>query len=108
MNIIDRTKEIGMMRCLGSRSKDVWTIFCTEGVFLSLTGFLIGIPFGYIYANLIIDMVADIMALHVTLVFPLQYVFWGFIITLIGTIVIIQGPLWRATRIKPGDALRYE
>jgi putative ABC transport system permease protein len=108
MNIMDRTKEIGMMRCLGSRSKDIWSMFCSEGIFLSLSGFVIGIPIGYFLGTLIVDMVAGIMGLHIVFAFPLQYIFWGFLVTLFGTMVIIQLPLWRATKILPGDALRYQ
>jgi putative ABC transport system permease protein len=108
MNVIDRTKEIGMMRCIGSKSKDVWTIFCVEGVFLSLAGWLAGIPVAFLIANVITKMAADSMKLRLILEFPLIYVAYSFLIVLIGTIVIIQVPLLRATRLRPGDALRYQ
>lgn len=108
MNVIDRTKEIGMMRCIGSKSKNIWSMFCIEGIFLSLIGWIIGIPVGYIIANIVTEMVADAMKLRMILYFPYQYIVYSFLIALIGTIVIIQAPLLRATRLKPGDALRYQ
>ncbi|UCE38506.1 MAG: FtsX-like permease family protein [Thermoplasmata archaeon] len=108
MNVIDRTKEIGMMRCIGSKSKNIWTMFCVEGVFLSIIGWVIGIPVGYILSYILTEMVADAMKLQMVLYFPYQYILYSFLIALIGTILIIQAPLLRATKLKPGDALRYE
>ena len=40
--------------------------------------------------------------------FPLEFVFWSFLFTIIGTVVVILAPVTRAARFKPGDALRYE
>jgi putative ABC transport system permease protein len=108
MNVIDRTKEIGMMRCIGSKSKNIWAMFCIEGVFLTLIGWVIGIPVGYIISYILTEMVADAMKLQILLHFPFQYIVYSFLIALIGTIVIIQAPLLRAARLKPGDALRYQ
>ena len=108
MNVIDRTKEIGMMRCIGSKSTNIWTMFCIEGLFLSLIGWVIGIPVGYLISYILTEMVADAMKLQIILHFPFQYIAYSFLIALIGTIVIIQAPLLRATRLKPGDALRYQ
>jgi putative ABC transport system permease protein len=108
MNVIDRIKEIGMMRCIGSKSTDIWTMFCVEGLFLSIIGWIIGIPVGYLISYILTVMVADAMKLQIFLHFPYQYVVYSFLIAMIGTIVIIQAPLLRATRLKPGDALRYQ
>jgi putative ABC transport system permease protein len=108
MNVIDRTKEIGMMRCIGSKSTNIWTMFCIEGLFLSLIGWVIGIPVGYLISYILTEMVADAMKLQIILHFPFQYIAYSFLIALIGTIVIIQAPLLRATKLKPGDALRYQ
>ncbi|UCE74803.1 MAG: ABC transporter permease, partial [Methanomassiliicoccales archaeon] len=108
MNVIDRIKEIGMMRCIGSKSTNIWAMFCIEGVFLSIIGWVIGIPVGYIISYILTEMVADAMKLQIYLHFPLQYIAYSFLIALIGTIAIIQAPLLRAIRLKPGDALRYQ
>jgi len=44
MNVIERTKEIGMLRCVGSSSLSVRSVFGTEGMVLALVGWGIGIP----------------------------------------------------------------
>jgi putative ABC transport system permease protein len=108
MNVIERTKEIGMMRCLGSSSSNVRSMFATEGLMLSFIGWGIGIPVGYGVARLLNYMVEDLMHVEITFLFQIQFVLAALLITLIITAIIIQPPLWRATHFKPGDALRYE
>jgi putative ABC transport system permease protein len=108
MNIIDRTREIGMMRCLGSRARDIRRMFSSEGALLSLLGWLVGVPLGLLIANVVTEVVADQMKLRIPLEFPLGFVLWSFVVAMVGTVVITQAPLLRATRLRPGDALRYQ
>jgi putative ABC transport system permease protein len=108
MNILDRTREIGMLRCIGSKARDLRTVFSTEGAFLALVGFIIGIPLGFLIAVIIQVNVTSAMNLELPLYFAWGFIPWAFLITIVGTIIIIQAPLLRATRFKPGDALRYQ
>jgi putative ABC transport system permease protein len=108
MNILDRTKEIGMLRCIGSKARDLRRVFSTEAAFLAFVGLVIGMPLGYVIAEIIGYSVANSMNLEMTVFYAWDFIPWAFIITIIGTIVIIQAPLLRATRFKPGDALRYQ
>jgi putative ABC transport system permease protein len=108
MNILDRTREIGMMRCLGSSARDIRNMFSSEGIFMSLAGWAIGLPMGFIIANICCTTFGSLMNLVLPLVFPLIYIPVSLVIALLGTIMIIQTPLLRATRLKPGDALRYQ
>ncbi len=39
-NIFERTREIGVLRCIGARARDVRRIFGTEGVALAVAGWL--------------------------------------------------------------------
>jgi putative ABC transport system permease protein len=108
MNILDRTKEIGMMRCIGSKARDLRRVFSTEAAFLAFVGLLIGIPLGYVIGIIVGYNVGNSMNLEIALIYAWDFIPWAFIITIIGTLVIIQMPLLRATRFKPGDALRYQ
>ena len=46
MNVLERTREIGVHRCIGARDRDLRRIFATEGLTLALRGWLLGIPIG--------------------------------------------------------------
>jgi len=108
MNILDRTKEIGMLRCIGAKAKDIRAVFGSEGVFLSTIGWIIGVPIGYGLTQYIYGWVEDTMKITLPEMFPVKFVLWSFLFTVIGTFVVILAPIMRAARLKPGDALRYE
>ncbi len=108
MNVIERTKEIGMMRCIGSSSWSIRAVFGVEGLTLAFLGWVFGIPFGHLVAVFLNRMTLEIMSID----FPLVYPWWLFplagVVTLGLTLFVIQPPLWRAVNFKPGDALRYQ
>ncbi|MGA1873851.1 MAG: ABC transporter permease [Thermoplasmatota archaeon] len=108
MNILERTREIGMMRCLGSRSSHIRRMFGTEGVTLALLGGLIGIPLGYGVTQFLNWIMFNILNLEMDVLFPVTFVMIALGVTVALTLVIIQFPLHRAARFRPGDALRYQ
>jgi ABC-type lipoprotein release transport system permease subunit len=108
MNVIERTKEVGMMRCLGSRSGHIRSVFAVEGLTLGAIGWVVGIPIGYLIGSFLNYQIYNLMQLDMTYLFPLNYIFMSFLLTMAISMVIIQPPLWRATHLRPGDALRYE
>ena len=61
MSIIERTREIGILRCIGARARDVRRIFATEGVALALAGWLLGIPLGYALDRLLVWLVWEVV-----------------------------------------------
>lgn len=108
MNVVERTKEIGMLRCIGSSSRSIRSVFGTEGLVITLFGWAAGIPTGYFVGVYLNQMIYELMHLEITFVFPVEYVLISLILTLVMTLLVIQPSLWRATHLKPGDALRYE
>jgi putative ABC transport system permease protein len=108
MNVIERTKEIGMLRCLGSRSRSIRSVFGVEGLVIALFGWTVGIPVGFLVGTFINQMIYDLMHMEMAFIFPTEYILISLVLTLIMTLVVIQPALWRATHLKPGDALRYE
>jgi putative ABC transport system permease protein len=108
MNILERTREIGMMRCLGSRSSHIRRTFGTEGLVLALGGGLMGIPLGYGVAQFLNWIMFNILNLEMDVLFPVNFVLVVLFVTIVLTVLIIQPPLHRAARFRPGDALRYQ
>jgi len=108
MNILDRTKEIGMLRCIGARSKDVRRVFSSEGLFLALLGWMVGLPLGYAIYQVIVFGLAGGMKLTLPGRYDLIYVGWSVVFALAGTLIVIFFPLRRAANMMPGEALRYE
>lgn len=108
-SVLERVKEIGVMKAIGARNSDVLMIFVIESGILGLIGGVIGIIFGIIIGK-IIEYIA-INSLATTLlkvVFP-WYLIVGCLLFAF-TIGIISGflPARQASKIRPADTLRYE
>ena len=108
MNVLDRTKEIGMLRCIGGRARDIRRTFSTEALALSLTGWVIGLPIGAAVALIVERSIDESLKMEVPLYYAWGYILPALVVTVLGTLLVIQAPLLRATRFRPGDALRYQ
>ena len=106
-NVLERTREIGILRCIGARARDIRRIFTTEGVALAVAGWLLGIPLGYALDRLLVWLIWVIVDVRVPVVFPLG----NLLVALGGTValalLVLVLPVRRAARYRPGDALRY-
>ena len=106
--VLERTKEIGILRAIGARRRHIRRVFRSEGVALAVLGWLIGIPVGYVLARVILWFFGRALHASFSLLFPP----WLPLLTLVGVIVVarltLRPPLRRAVRMRPGDALRYE
>ena len=107
MSVLERTREIGVLRCIGARARDIRRIFAAEGLAVSLAGWLLGIPVGYALARLFNWLLLEVVGIEFAFTFPPL----NLLIALVGTVVlallIMRIPLRRAVRFKPGEALRY-
>jgi putative ABC transport system permease protein len=106
-NVLERTREIGILRSIGARVRDIRRIFTTEGVSLAFAGWLLGIPLGYALTRLLVWLVWQIVDVRLPVVFPP----WNILIALVGTValalLVLFLPVRRAVRFRPGEALRY-
>lgn len=108
MGVIERTREVGILRCLGARARQIRRTFSAEAVVLAVAGWAFGVLLGWlIYQGLLA------LFLHsANLSLPQEFLPAIPLVTLVGvvvlTLIVIRGPLRRATRIRPGTALRYQ
>jgi putative ABC transport system permease protein len=107
MSVLERTREIGILRCIGARARDVRRIFAAEGVVLALAGWALGIPIGYALDRLLVWLVKVIVDVEIPAAFPA----WNVALALVGTValavLVTLLPIRRAVRFRPGEALRY-
>jgi putative ABC transport system permease protein len=107
MVVLERTREIGILRCIGAHARDVRRICATEGLTIALAGWLIGIPLGFGLAHAIVALVQNVFNEHLLFTFPALNIPLALLGTLILALLVLQIPLRRAVRFKPGEALRY-
>src|SRR5438477_4236992 len=102
VSVTERTKEIGVRKSIGARSKDILRQFLTEAVFISEAGGVLGIILGIIVGDLLA------MWLKVDLIFPYGWAIAGLIVCSVIGIGFGLYPAYRAASLDPIEALRYE
>lgn len=107
INVLERTKEIGIFRAIGFRKKDIKRIFKTEAI---LIGFLTGISSSY-FSIIISKLIkkVTISKFNVDLVnVEFKYIIYGLIISIIVCFAGSMYPSNKASKLNIVDALRYE
>jgi ABC-type lipoprotein release transport system permease subunit len=105
--VLERTREIGMLRSVGARARDVRRIFATEGLVVAVCGWLVGVPLGYGLGRAVGWAAGEAVGLEIAWVFPASYVALALVGTVILATVVMLAPLRRAVAFKPGEAIRY-
>jgi putative ABC transport system permease protein len=106
-NVLERTREIGVLRSIGARARDVRRIFATEGIALAVGGWLLGIPVGYLLGRLLIWLIWEVVHVRLPNVFPPGNVLLALIGTFVLAMLVLFFPVRRAVRLRPGAALRH-
>jgi ABC-type lipoprotein release transport system permease subunit len=107
MSVLERTREIGVLRCIGARAREIRRIFTAEGLTVSLAGWLLGIPVGYGLARMFSWLMLEVIGIDFGFTFPPLNLLIALIGTVLLALLIMRLPLRRAVRLKPGEAIRY-
>jgi ABC-type antimicrobial peptide transport system, permease component len=100
--VTERTKEIGLVKAIGGKGRNVRYQFLYESIIISLLGAAFGIILGILLGN-----VVGIL-LSTSFVVPWDWVITGIVIcTLVGLLAGLY-PAMKAARLNPIEALRYE
>ncbi|MFZ6016304.1 MAG: lipoprotein-releasing ABC transporter permease subunit [Nitrospirota bacterium] len=114
MNVIEKSREIAILKAMGATNKGIMAIFMLQGLFIGLFGTIIGVSGGYLLSYIlntyqVIKLPPDIYYLsHL----PVKMKLFDFITVSLSAIMIsflaTIYPAWQAARINPVEPLRYE
>ncbi|MBI5355170.1 MAG: ABC transporter permease [Candidatus Aenigmarchaeota archaeon] len=107
-SVLERTKEIGVMKAVGATNSDIMKIFVLESGIIGVVGGSIGIILGVIIAKAIEAIAANAGFSILKAYLSPDLIVFGFAFSLF--IGILSGilPARRASRLDPVDAMRYE
>ncbi len=107
-SVLERTKEIGVMKAIGARNSDVLILFLMESGMLGLVGGVFGVLLGTGIAKLVGFFAKQagfgLLAIKIQIGLLAFGLFFAIIVGMVSGIV----PAWQASKLKPVDALRYE
>lgn len=105
--VLERRKEIGILRSLGATGRHIGLIFWVEGLALALIawipGFLLAIPGSYALIGVFNANIQPVQFALNPVVIPLTLLF-----IVVVSFIASFGPAFRASRVRIGEILRYE
>jgi len=107
-SVLERTKDIGTMKSIGARNRDILMIFLFESGLIGFTGGFIGAVLGTGFAFLMGGVAKlagfGLLSIKFNLGLFLFGIFFAFIVGMLSGVL----PAYRASKLSPVDALRYE
>jgi len=112
-SVLERTKEIGIMKAVGARNKDIRNLYFAETSIIGFGGGAFGVVLGWFVTRIIQPIINFYIVRHGGEAMDLFYMPIWLVTGAIGFAVLISliagfYPARRATRIDPVQALRYE
>jgi putative ABC transport system permease protein len=108
ISVVERRREIGVMRAIGARTPVLMGLFVMEGVFQGLLSFLFSVPLAYGLAQPLARMLGQAM-LEVDLDYSFNYpaVLIWLVAVLILSVLSSMLPAWAAARLRVRESLAY-
>ncbi len=121
VSVMERTREIGILKAIGAKNRNILSMFMAEAALIGLTGGLLGIPTGYGLAHFLSYALSTFrpqssnglfqgggMSLNITPVLSLSWVVGALVFGLVVSLLFALYPARKAAKLDPVEALRYE
>jgi putative ABC transport system permease protein len=102
ISVMERTREIGVMKAIGSKSRDIMLMFISEAILTGFIGGIIGVLLGFGLSGVVGNFIG---------ITPITSVMNGVLVigfAVLTTTVSGLYPAWHAANLNPVEALRSE
>jgi lipoprotein-releasing system permease protein len=122
LNVLRKTREIGVLGAFGGRPREFWGLYCWQGLLIGVLGTALGIVLAVgllAVRDPIIGVLSSLTGTKQTLIdfyyfahLPVKYSGRDFVVITIAALFLSTLasfiPAWRASRLKPAEAIRIE
>jgi putative ABC transport system permease protein len=132
VGVLERVREIGILKAIGMKDRGVLTLYMSQGLFIGIFGSIMGLGLGTAAAFAIPLLLGEVgefgpgsgsntpsgqpsgfgssgdMSFAYTPIISLQYVVIAVVVSIVIALLSSAYPSWKAARMKPIEALRYE
>ena len=98
----ERIREVGVKMAIGAPGREVFKEFMTEALLLTAVGSLVGLLIGVVFSKVITSSIG--VPLHID---PMSFIS-AYLLAAVFGFVFALFPAWKASRLSPMEALRYE
>ncbi len=108
MSVLERRREIGVMKAVGATRARVMKIFLVESMLISLIGGALGCVLGVAGTYVVVDLLQRLEGKAITMIVTPDTILRGFLVAI--GIGVFSGlyPAWKAAKVDPVKALRHE
>ncbi|NJK72647.1 MAG: FtsX-like permease family protein [Synechococcaceae cyanobacterium SM2_3_60] len=108
INVLERRREIGVLRSIGAGNRAIVTLFITEGILIGWLSWLIAVPFSIAIGNGLTQAVESALGADFTYVYsPLSLLYWFVIVTVLA-VFASWAPTRQAIDVSVRESLSYE
>jgi len=108
INVLESTREIGVMRALGASNAFVYSIFITEGVVVGLISWVLGVIAGAPLSLWLTRAIENAIGLELSFVFSSEGAIAWLAFTVVISVLASLLPAARAARVSVAEAIAYE
>jgi len=107
ISVVERTKEIGILKAIGARKKDIQRIFVSESFLIGFFGGIFGIV-GAVVFGIIINTLTDKLFSVRMMTVTIEFALLGLFVSIVISVIAGLSPAAKAAKLDPIESLRHE